>query len=103
MIGRIHENMIGIVPDATKIRVEDHETRTNTNSMMLDRISLWLDKANIEYKILKEDEIPDDFIWGWTLLEDHGVDHTAVIISHLNSEDLLTAIDQLVFVSDSDI
>ena len=83
------------IPDATKIRIEDHETRTNTHSMMLQKIRPWLDKANIEYTVLTGDNIPDDFIQGWTFLGRHGVRHTAVIISHLNSEDLLAAIDEL--------
>ncbi len=91
------------IPDAAKIRVEDHETRTNTHSMMLQKIRPWLDKANIEYTVLTGENIPDDYIQGWTFLGRHGVDHTAVIVSHLNSDELLTAIDELADISEEDL
>ena len=91
------------IPDATKIHVEEHETRTNTHSMMLQKIRPWLDKANIEYKVLTGEEIPDDYIQGWHFRGRTGVRHTAVIVSHLNSEELLAAIEELYEIPEEDL
>ena len=91
------------IPDATKIHVEDKETRTNIPSIMLQKVRPWLDKANIKYTVLTDDDIPDDFIQGWHFRGMTGIEYTAVIISTLNSDELHSAIEILFDIPESQL
>ncbi len=77
------------------IKYEAHETRTNLPGMILQKLEPWLKYHNVEYSLVKGDDIPDDWIQGYTFRGRSFVRHTVVLLSKLNSEQLIAAAEEL--------
>ncbi len=92
-----------IVPNINTIQIENKETRTNIPSIMLKKARLWLDSNKIEYQVYTGEQIPDDWIQGWHFRGKEGIKHTAVIVSHLNSAQLIAAIEELFYIPEENI
>ncbi len=75
------------------IKYDDQETRTNIFSMMSKKVELWLQKNKIEYKIIKEHDIPDEWEHGCTYQGKTFMKHYCCVVSKLNSEWFLQVVD----------
>ena len=77
------------------VQYENYETRTNIFSMMAERLELWLKANKIEYRIVKEKDIPDEWAHGCTYQGKSFMSHYCCVISKLNSAWLLQLVDML--------
>ena len=85
------------------IRMEDHTTYTNVPWPLLDRIEKWLNREKIEYKVLKQSEIPPELPQGLTFLGRTTYRHVGCIQSKMNSEDFMKVCEKLFYVTDKEI
>ncbi|MBQ7430251.1 hypothetical protein [Butyrivibrio sp.] len=85
------------------IAYEDHETRTNLPGMILQKLEPWLQFHNVEYRLVKGDDIPDDWIQGYTFRGRSFVRHTVVVVSKLNSEQLHAVAEELFHCDEEEI
>ena len=86
-----------------QITETNEETRTNLPSFIIpSRLKPYLDAKKIRYKAYTGEDIPDDWTQGWTFLGRTAVRHTAVIVSKLNSAELIRAMEILNDMSDED-
>lgn len=63
--------------------------------MITEKLEPWLTHNKIEYKIVKEKDIPDEWAHGCTYQGKTFMKHYSCIISNLDSEWLLNFIDEL--------
>ncbi|ADL36004.1 hypothetical protein bpr_II064 (plasmid) [Butyrivibrio proteoclasticus B316] len=84
------------------IKYEAHETRTNVFGMMAKKLEPWLLKNKIEYKIVKEKDIPDDWAHGCIFQGKPFMKHYVCVVSKLNSDWLLQFVDELGNMPDSE-
>ncbi len=64
--------------------------------MILQKLEPWLQYHNVEYTVVKGDDIPDDWIQGYTFRGRSSVRHTVVVVSKLNSKQLHQVAEELI-------
>ncbi len=85
------------------IELSQEETRLNLPGPILEKLEPWLKFYKVDYRIVRGDDIPDDWEQGWTFRGTTGTRHTVVIISKLNSKQLLDVAEQLMECTDEQL
>ena len=85
------------------IETTEQETRTNLPSFIIkDRLKPYLNAHRIEYRVITGDDIPDEWTQGWTFLGHNDTRHLAVVVSKLNSEQLIRTMEIINDVPDDE-